>query len=384
MAKISNKIQMVYNFVQVRNDLTEILIYDVIANKKSYNWWKDEDGDEVTPMQFREELNAVTTQNVCVRINSGGGDVFAAEAIRTAIQEARANGMQITCKIDSLCASAAVGIAAACESRAIASSSYFMIHDPLKLLIGYFNETELMQHISMLQTIKKGIINAYAKITSKTEEEIQDLMKKETWYTGEEAVEEGFCDEVMFGADEEENEQADEDEVMNLFSVVNQYDFKNIPDAIKNQKQAKKKQASDVPINKSKEMEGEADVEIKNIEELEKHYPNFVNQIRQNAINQGAEQERNRLKAIDEIANNMDEKLVNEAKYGETVMDAGTLALESIKNQAQKGANYLKNAQNDVENSGVEEVKGATSDNTDVQDNAEVVDFMIAGAEGRR
>ncbi len=374
---------MVYNFVQVRNDLTEILIYDVIANKKSYNWWKDEDGDEVTPMQFREELNAVTTQNVCVRINSGGGDVFAAEAIRTAIQEARANGMRITCKIDSLCASAAVGIAAACESRAIASSSYFMIHDPLKLLIGYFNETELMQHISMLQTIKKGIINAYVKITSKTEEEIQEVMKNETWYTGEEAVKEGFCDEVMFASDENEDEQADE-EVMNLFSVVNQYDFKNVPDAIKNQKQAKKKQGNSEPINKSKEMEGETDVEIKNIEDLEKNYPNFVNQIRQSAINQGAEQERNRLKAIDEIANNMDAKLVNDAKYGETVMDAGTLALESIKNQAQKGVNYLKNAQNDVENSGVEDVKGATSDNTDVQDNAEVVDFMIAGAEGRR
>lgn len=53
----------------------ELILYGDIASE---TWW----GDEVTPRQFTEELDALgAVPEIVVRINSGGGDVFAANAI---------------------------------------------------------------------------------------------------------------------------------------------------------------------------------------------------------------------------------------------------------------------------------------------------------------
>ena len=62
-------------FWQFRNqaaDSAELLLYGDISDS---SWW----GDEVTPKTFADELNALgTLTSLTVRINSGGGDVFAA------------------------------------------------------------------------------------------------------------------------------------------------------------------------------------------------------------------------------------------------------------------------------------------------------------------
>lgn len=66
---------MMEKFWQVRNDVSgdaEILIYGPIAAERS--WF----GDEATPQQFAQDLNGLGGRDVTVRINSGGGDVFAA------------------------------------------------------------------------------------------------------------------------------------------------------------------------------------------------------------------------------------------------------------------------------------------------------------------
>lgn len=77
----------------------ELLLYGDIASEQS--WW----GDEVTPKQFAGDLaglGAVT--GITVRINSGGGDVFAAQAIGNLLEQHNAT---VTARIDGVCASAA-------------------------------------------------------------------------------------------------------------------------------------------------------------------------------------------------------------------------------------------------------------------------------------
>lgn len=68
-------------FWQFRNqaaDSAELLLYGDISDS---SWW----GDEVTPKTFADELNALgPLTSLTVRINSGGGDVFAAQTIATA------------------------------------------------------------------------------------------------------------------------------------------------------------------------------------------------------------------------------------------------------------------------------------------------------------
>ena len=63
------------------NAAPELILYGDIASE---TWW----GDEVTPRQFTEELDALgAVPEIVVRINSGGGDVFAANAIYTRLKD---------------------------------------------------------------------------------------------------------------------------------------------------------------------------------------------------------------------------------------------------------------------------------------------------------
>ena len=73
-----------WNFVPAvpqENKPAELILYGEIAAE---SWW----GDEVTPRQFGEELAALgDVAEIVVRINSPGGDVFAAGAIYTRLKD---------------------------------------------------------------------------------------------------------------------------------------------------------------------------------------------------------------------------------------------------------------------------------------------------------
>ena len=98
----------------------ELLLYGNIASEQS--WWSD----DVTPKQFAEELAELgTVSNITVRINSGGGDVFAAQAIGNLLEQHTAN---VTARIDGLCASAATIVACHCNRVIAANDSTYMVH----------------------------------------------------------------------------------------------------------------------------------------------------------------------------------------------------------------------------------------------------------------
>jgi ATP-dependent protease ClpP protease subunit len=345
--------KIAWNFTQANGDLTEILIYDVIADKQSYNWWTDEKGTEVTPILFKEELNKITTSKICVRINSGGGDVFAAEAIRTAIREKRQEGKKINCKIDGFCGSAAVGIAAACESIAISSSGYFMIHDPMVFAYGYYNISDFSKGQAMLEKIKQGIINAYAAKTGKDKKEISDLMTAETWYTGDEAVENGFCDELMF---EEEAENTIEN-VVNSAALDMQM-YRNPPISLLNLCSLHDSRGfSNKTPKQTKTKESENTMEIKTVDELKAAFPDLTKQIE----NAAAKEERERIKNIEEMAIDGYEGIVNNAKF-ENPIAAAEVAMKIVAEQKKQGANYLASRNADVVNSNINKVGSSSQE----------------------
>lgn len=71
-----NEVQRFWNFVpDEENNTAEMLLYGEISE---YSWY----GDEITPGVFNQELKDLgPVDEITVRINSGGGDVFAAVAI---------------------------------------------------------------------------------------------------------------------------------------------------------------------------------------------------------------------------------------------------------------------------------------------------------------
>lgn len=190
--------------------------------KKFWNWITNSDGtrtlrmdgpideesfwgDEITPKQFRQELES-GEGDVTLWINSPGGNVFAAAEIYTMLRDYKG---KITVKIDAIAASAASVIAMAGNTVLMSPVAMLMIHDPSTVAFG---NTKDMEHaISVLSEVKESIINAYAAKTGLTHSRISKLMENETWMNAKKAVELGFADEILF-EDKEPDEEDEPDE----------------------------------------------------------------------------------------------------------------------------------------------------------------------------
>lgn len=177
-------------FWQVKNEVngnSEILLYGQIAGESS--WW----GDEVTPRSFAEDLESLNGKDVTVRINSGGGDVFAAHAIHNQLIAYKG---KVTVVIDGLAASAATIIAVAGDRIIMPSNALFMIHNPAIGLSDYYGAKELAQAVEALNAIKASIVAAYRKRCNVSAEELAAMMDAETWMGSAECLEKGFVDEI--------------------------------------------------------------------------------------------------------------------------------------------------------------------------------------------
>lgn len=147
-------------------------------------------GDEVTPQEFRAELNA-SKDAVTIWINSEGGDVFAAAAIYAALKEYSG---KVTVKIINAFSAASV-VAMAGDVVEILPVGMMMIHDPWALAQG--NSAEMKATARMLDEVKESIITAYTTKTKLSRKEISRLMSEETWIHAQRAVELGFADRII-------------------------------------------------------------------------------------------------------------------------------------------------------------------------------------------
>ena len=132
----------------------------------SENFW----GDEITPQDFRAELEA-GDGDVTVWINSPGGNVFAAAEIYTMLKEYAGS---ITVRIASIAASAASVVAMAGDRVEMSPTALLMIHDPSTIAMG--NAKDMEKAIATLNEVKESIINAYAAKTGLRHGRIADLM----------------------------------------------------------------------------------------------------------------------------------------------------------------------------------------------------------------
>lgn len=154
-----------------------------------YEWF----GETATaPKTIRAALADANGQDVEVLINSPGGDVFAGDEIYTLL---RGYSGKVLIRIQSLAASAAAIIAMAGESE-MSPVAQLMIHNVSSYAHG---DNRAMENAAeILANANRAIAAAFVAKTGKTEAEILDMMAKETWFTAQRAVSEGFVDRVMF------------------------------------------------------------------------------------------------------------------------------------------------------------------------------------------
>jgi ATP-dependent Clp endopeptidase proteolytic subunit ClpP len=163
----------------------EILIDDVIG--KSY--WDD---SGVGERDFKAALAMIPKgRKIVLGINSEGGSVKDGLGMYHAI---RARKDDVTCRNDG-CAWSIASVLLVAGGRTICpKASTVMIHDPWTYCQG--NADEMRRAADGLDANAKALVAAYAEKTGKSETEIRDAMKREAWFTGEEAKAWGISDDV--------------------------------------------------------------------------------------------------------------------------------------------------------------------------------------------
>ena len=141
--------------------------------------------------QFIEDLRALgDIENIDIRINSPGGSVFEGLAIYNTLKTHKAKK---TVYIDGVSASIASAIAMAGDKVIMPENALMMIHDPHALAMG--DAETLRKMADTLDKTAESLVSIYKDKCGKTENEIREKMKAETWFSAQEAIKFGICDE---------------------------------------------------------------------------------------------------------------------------------------------------------------------------------------------
>ena len=309
----------------------EVLIYSEIADEQ---YW----GDETTPTDFDKALKAAKkagAKRLNIRINSGGGGVYAAIAMRSMIINAGFESVRVM--IEGLCASAATLFVTIPEAHVvIADGSEFMIHNPMTIAVG--NASELEETVEHLHKMEEQFHEMYAARTGKSTDQIKSWMDATTWFTAKEAVDNGFCDERL------ETEKAVASVSPRSMELMKRL-YGDIPGQITEQAPEEKPEdkvgngcpQSGKPSHTDIEKKEEQTMELKDLtlEQLRDENPDLLRQIQDAAVRE----ERERLSDIDALTMPGYEDLAEKAKAdGTSALDFQKQVVTAMK---QKGHDFM-------------------------------------------
>lgn len=355
------------------NDLAEIMIYSDIVSWK----WREDD-PEMTALDFDKLLKEAKDKGATklkLRINSPGGAVYQAVAMRTMLMNADFNEM--TVDIEGLCASAATLLCCVPGAKVtIAEGSQYMIHNPATVAWGTAASFE--KTAERLHRMESDFAAIYAKKCGKSEDDIRQMMDDETWMTAKDAVENGFCDALIDGGEIAACASGDQMDAMRRM-------YEHIPDEVRMEAKPKEavstaQGAAEHNTNPKEDETGMDGKEIKDItmQELEAQNPGLVSEV--------IAKERERVQEIDALTPAGYEQMAKDAK------EKGTSAAEYlkmiVKAQKEKGAEFMNARTNEVKPG--EQVPGGEPGNNDpaadmkafAKEMGEYAKAMSAGNEG--
>jgi ATP-dependent protease ClpP protease subunit len=166
----------------------EIRLYDAIG----FGWWG------LTSRDFTAALDALDVDEIDLFINSPGGLVSEAVAIKNALVRHRA---KVTAFVDGMCASAATIVALGADEIVMMPESEWMIHDAWMAVVG--PAADMAAAAERLDQVSDSVAALYARRAGGTAQAWRDVMSgaDETWYSAQEAVTAGFADRVAGEAD---------------------------------------------------------------------------------------------------------------------------------------------------------------------------------------
>ncbi len=176
-----------YEIKNITNTSADIYIYGEICLEKYVDWWTGEESKtDVALMDFKEELDNLGDISILnLYINSPGGSVFVTSAMISMLERLKAKNITINAYVDGLAASAASFLLMVADNIYLYKNSVVMIHKPM--CSAYGNAIELQDAINMLDKIENStMMPMYLAKAKITEEEIKDLIAKESWLSADE------------------------------------------------------------------------------------------------------------------------------------------------------------------------------------------------------
>ena len=191
------------------NKVLNLYLYGEIT-EDWYDWWSGQIVESTTSANYvRKAIDeAGDVDEINVYINSIGGSVAEGNAIYNILKRSNA---KVTTYVDSFAYSVASVIAMAGEKVVMPSNTTMMIHNAMMRCFG--NSAELRQAADNLDKINEASCNTYLiKAGEKlTREKLNELLDKETFFTADEALAYGLCDEVI---DPVETSESDSKEIV--------------------------------------------------------------------------------------------------------------------------------------------------------------------------
>ena len=344
-------------------------------------WFYDWFGwDYACTNKLSQGLEEAAGEDVIIEINSPGGVCVYGYEMYTAIMNYEG---KVTVHVISAMSAATLLVCAADEAL-ISDTGIFMIHNAQSSASGDYRDMQM--EADALREFNAGIINAYAKKTGKSREEIQALMDKDSYMSPQTAIEHGFIDGYMFGNPDDREDTTEnlstqvvasdipiitENKVHGLMKMLADKSAKNL-DFIKGEEkleqvapvQQKEEQKIGAVAGSDKNNEKGEHKKMK-LEELLAQNPEAreeVEQIRAAAREEGVTAERARMQSLDAIAASVTPEALQDAKYGENPTDGQTLAYQAMVSGDKLANAYMQKAMEDSKESGVEDVGVGTPD----------------------
>ncbi|TXH84825.1 MAG: Clp protease ClpP [Rhizobium sp.] len=169
----------------VADDENTVTIYDVIGE----DMWT---GGGFTAKRMSAALRAIGKNDVTVKVNSPGGDMFEGIAIYNLLREHPA---KVTIDVMGWAASAASIIAMAGDEIRMGLGTFMMVHNAWGVVVG--NRHDMRDAAKLFDGFDAAIADIYEARTGMKRAAIEKLMDAETFMGPSQAVENGFADVVM-------------------------------------------------------------------------------------------------------------------------------------------------------------------------------------------
>ncbi|MBQ9612238.1 MAG: Clp protease ClpP [Lachnospiraceae bacterium] len=216
---------MKYSFRQEVNasggNVHKLYVYDSIRARGDFDWreWEYEES-ETSAKYFRDRLDEIPDgETIELHVNSAGGEVGEGVTIFNLLKQKRDAGSTIIGYVDGMAYSVAMDIIMAATEIHMGLGTTMFLHNPWMYASG--NAEQLRNYADQLDALALASQQLYlARSGGKIEqEELADLMNRETMLDPESCLKYGFCDMIddfkATGIDDDPDDDPDDDDLIN-------------------------------------------------------------------------------------------------------------------------------------------------------------------------